>query len=92
MIFMKMSDGGRVVIPVEIRRALGLNDGDAVLWELQDGIARVTSRHAQLRHMQQLIKAVSDPSERWSDALIAERRAKAGHEQPFITSHHSLTA
>lgn len=80
MISMKMSDGGRVVIPVEIRRALGLNDGDAVLWELQDGMARVTSRNAQLSQVQGLIKSLGNPDECWSDELIAERRAEAGRE------------
>jgi len=78
MIAMKMSDGGRVVMPAEIRRALGLNDGDAVLWELQNGVAQVTSRNAQLRQVQGLVKALGNPDECWSDELIAERRAEAG--------------
>ncbi len=39
MLPMKMSEGGRVVVPVEIRKALGIKDGDTVLWELGDGEA-----------------------------------------------------
>ncbi|MGQ9862432.1 MAG: AbrB/MazE/SpoVT family DNA-binding domain-containing protein [Thiobacillaceae bacterium] len=31
MFQMKMSEGGRVVIPVEIRKAMGLKEGDTVL-------------------------------------------------------------
>jgi AbrB family looped-hinge helix DNA binding protein len=31
---MKVSEGGRVVIPAGMRKALGLKDGDIVLWGL----------------------------------------------------------
>ena len=44
MIQTKMSEGGRVVIPIEIRKALGLQEGDAVLWVLADGEARLSAR------------------------------------------------
>lgn len=48
MIAMKISAGGRVVIPAEIRKALNLSEGDTVLWELKDGEARLTTRRAKL--------------------------------------------
>jgi AbrB family looped-hinge helix DNA binding protein len=38
MMSMKMSDGGRVVIPAEIRNSMGLKEGDTVLWELRGGV------------------------------------------------------
>lgn len=80
MISMKMSEGGRVVIPAEIRRALGIGDGDTVLWELREGMAQLTTRDQQLRHMQTTIKGFGDPNECWSDELIAERRIEATRE------------
>jgi len=80
MISMKMSEGGRVVIPAEIRRALGLNDGDTVLWDLRDGAAQLTTRQAQLRQAQRIVKALGQPDECWSDELIAERRLEATRE------------
>ena len=46
MLSMKISEGGRVVIPVEIRRALNLKDGDSVLWELVDGQARLSTQRS----------------------------------------------
>lgn len=80
MIRMKMSDGGRVVIPVEIRRALEIKDGDTVVWELRDGVATLTTRLAQLRKAQEMVKSLGLPDECWSDELIAERRAEAVRE------------
>lgn len=77
MIQVKMSEGGRVVIPAKIRHAMAIKDGDAVLWELRDGVAQLTTRDQRLRHAQALIKGVGSADECWSDELIAERRAEA---------------
>lgn len=80
MIQMKMSEGGRVVIPAEIRQAMAIKDGDTVLWELRDGIAQLTTRDQQLRQVQATIKAIGNPNDCWSDELIAERRMEAARE------------
>jgi len=81
MISMKMSEGGRVVIPVEIRRTLGISDGDVVFWELCDGEARLTTRRAQLKKAQTMFQQVLAPNApSVVDELIAERRAEAARE------------
>lgn len=82
MIQMKMSEGGRVVIPAEIRQALGLKEGDTVLFELVEGEARITTRAARQRQAQALIARYCQAREGESivDELIAERRAEAARE------------
>jgi AbrB family looped-hinge helix DNA binding protein len=80
MYVMKMSDGGRVVIPVEIRRALGLKEGDTVFWELVDGEARLTTRRERLRRIQDLVRQYVPADVSLVDELIAERRAEATRE------------
>ncbi len=82
MIPMKMSEGGRVVIPVEIRRQLGLKDGDTVLWEFSNGEARLTTRAANIKRAQELFQKYCPPQPGRSivDELIAERRAEAERE------------
>lgn len=78
---MKMSEGGRVVIPAEIRQSLNLKEGDTVLFELLDGEARITTRQAQLRRAQALFrKFVPEGAPSLADELIAERRAEAARE------------
>lgn len=82
MIQMKMSEGGRVVIPVEIRKALGIQEGDVVLWELADGEARLTTRRERLRRAQTLIQRYCPKAENESvvDEFIADRRREAAQE------------
>ena len=77
MLQMKMSDGGRVVIPAEIRQALGLKAGDSVLWELLDGEARITTRLQRIRQAQALVRKHVAPGTSLADELIAERRQDA---------------
>lgn len=76
---MKMSDGGRVVIPAEIRKSLGIKEGDTVLWDYSDGEARLTTRREQLRRTVALIQHYCPNPEGTSvvDEFIAERRAEA---------------
>jgi AbrB family looped-hinge helix DNA binding protein len=79
MISMKMSEGGRVVIPSDIRQNLGLNEGDVVLWELGDGEARITTRAQQIKRAQALVRRHVPLGVSLVDELIAERRAEAQH-------------
>lgn len=79
---MKMSEGGRVVVPAEIRQALNVRDGDIVYWELVDGEARLTTKLARLRHSQEmaLMKFPGKQGVSIADELIAERRQEAAQE------------
>lgn len=80
MFQMKMSEGGRVVIPVEIRKAMGLKEGDTVLWELVDGEARLTTKLQRMRKAQELVRKYVPEGVSLVDELIAERRAEAERE------------
>ncbi len=73
---MKMSEGGRVVIPVENREALEIRKGDTVLWELGDGEARLTTHREQLRRAQALVRRHVPEGVSLSDELTAGRRAE----------------
>jgi len=77
MIQTKMSEGGRVVVPIEIRKALGLQEGDAVLWELVDGEARLTTRRERIRRAQALVRKYVPAAVSLADELIADRRREA---------------
>lgn len=81
VISMKMSEGGRVVIPAEIRQAMGLKEGDTVLWELRDGKALLTTRATQLREAQAMVRKFVPAGVSLSDELIAERRAENARDE-----------
>lgn len=81
MIQMKMSEGGRVVIPAEIRQSLGLKEGDAVLFEERDGEVFITTKKARLERARVLFRQyVPAGAPSIVDELIAERRAESAQE------------
>ena len=81
MIQMKVSDGGRVVIPVEIRQSMGLKEGDTVLWELRGGDAVLTTRLAQMREAQAMVRQYVPEGVSLVDELIADRRAENARDE-----------
>ena len=77
----KISEGGRVVIPAEIRRSLGLKEGDTVYFEVRDGEVVLTTRRARIARAQAMFRQfVPAGSPSPVDELIAERRAEAAKE------------
>ena len=81
MINTKMSDGGRVVIPAEIRNSMGLKEGDTVLWELRGGEAVLTTRLMQMREAQTMVRQHLPAGVSLVDELIAERRAENARDE-----------
>lgn len=83
MYTMKMSEGGRVVVPAEVRRALGVSEGDMLVGELRDGEFVLTTKRARMeaavRHFQKFCPP--EPGRSLVDELIAERRAEAAREE-----------
>ena len=72
--------GGRLQIPVEIRRELGISDGDVVLMKVQDGEMRLWTRAAAVQRAQEMYRKFAKPGESLVDELIADRRAEAERE------------
>jgi len=76
----KVSEGGRIVIPAAFRKALDLSVGDVVVLELDDDTLRLQPRAQRVRQaLDRLYEQVKGgPS--LVDELIAERRAEAARE------------
>lgn len=74
----KLTDGGRIVIPAEYRRALHLDVGDEVVLSLENDEIRILSRREALRRAQEIVsRYITRPL---VDELIAERRQEAAGE------------
>ena len=76
----KLDRHGRIVIPAEYRRALGLREGDPVMVQLDDGELRVLTRAQAIRRAQEIVAKYISPGRSLVDELIAERRAEAARE------------
>lgn len=75
-----IQNGGRIVIPVEMRRLLDLHEGDEIIMTMDDdhGLSLSTQKLA-LKRMQAHAAKLNLPKN-WSDELIAERRLEAQRE------------
>ena len=77
MLSVKMSAGGRVVVPAEIRRAMQISDGDTVLWDLVDGSARMTTQRERIRQLQSYVRQFVPAGVSLVNELNDERRTQA---------------
>jgi len=76
----KLVSGGRLQLPAEFRRQMGVADGDAVIMDVQDGVLRVRPLHDVVADVQARLAAYIPEGTRLSDELIADRRAAAADE------------
>lgn len=76
----KIAEGGRVVIPARVRKALDLKIGDDILIDVKDNVIQLRSPEAAWKKLQDKVKARMTEDSFSSDDLIAERRAEARAE------------
>ena len=76
----RMSKEGRVLIPVELRNALGLQAEEPLRVYVVDGELRIVSRREGIRKAQAIVAKYKQPGVSVVDELIAERRAEAERE------------
>lgn len=80
LVVTKIDSNGRVALPAEYRRALGLEPGDRVVVELCDEELHVVPHEVAVKRMQELIARYIPKERSLVDELIAERRAEAARE------------
>jgi len=76
----RVSSNGRVLIPLAVRRELGIKPGDELVLEIEDGALRLSTRLARLREVQALARTFLAGEPSLVDELLAERRAEAARE------------
>ena len=74
----KVTEGGRVVIPAEIRRQLGIQPGSDVVLTMADGELRIRSLRQAIERAQALVRDHVAPDRSLANELIAERHEAAG--------------
>jgi AbrB family looped-hinge helix DNA binding protein len=76
----RMSEKGRVVIPAEIRRALGMDAGSTLDLRVEDGELRISTIRSRIRRAQERVLKYIPAGVSLSAELSAERREAAKHE------------
>lgn len=73
----RITQGGRMVIPAEFRRALGLRAGDEVILRLEESELRIHTVQHAIKRAQEIVGVHIGSTPSMADELIAERRAEA---------------
>lgn len=73
----RVGEGGRVVIPSDFRRELGIRPGDDVLLEITDDAVRIRSLRGAMQRAQALVRRHVTGDVSLSEELIQERREVA---------------
>jgi antitoxin PrlF len=76
----KIVSGGRLQLPAELRRQLGLQDGDDVVMQVIDNELRIRSQREGVRRIQERFSKLAPADVLFSDELIADRRREADNE------------
>jgi AbrB family looped-hinge helix DNA binding protein len=69
----RMGDRGRLVLPAELRHALGISAGDELLARLDGDGVRIVSRRQLARQARGLLRATEEQRDLVAE-LLAERR------------------
>jgi AbrB family looped-hinge helix DNA binding protein len=77
----KITEGGKIVIPAAMRRAMGVACGDTVVVELlPEGELRVRPLAAAIREAQAIVRKVVGRDRSLADELMRKRKQDAGRE------------
>jgi AbrB family looped-hinge helix DNA binding protein len=78
----KIVSGGRLQIPADLRKQLGIEEGDSVVMEVVNNELRIRSQRESIKRIQELLKPfrAKEGEMLISDELIADRRKEAENE------------
>ncbi len=76
----KMGRSGRVVIPTEYRRKLGLQAGDEIIMHLDEEGLRLYTPAQAVARAQALVRRYVPEGRDLAEELISERRVESEHE------------
>jgi AbrB family looped-hinge helix DNA binding protein len=77
----RLEKSGRILIPVAVRRHLGLSEGSQVLVKVEDsGAFQVTSRSQALAKVREQIRKYIPAGQDLAGELIRDRRAEVERE------------
>lgn len=73
----RIIEGGKLVIPAAMRRALGIASGDTVMVGIEDGELRIRSLAKAVERAQAIVRRHVPRGASLADELIADRRSEA---------------
>lgn len=76
----RVADGGRIVIPVELRKELGIEEGQLVVLARDGDEIKIATLGESIRKVQEYFVGLGPPDALWSEEVIRKRREEVGRE------------
>jgi AbrB family looped-hinge helix DNA binding protein len=76
----QVDKNGRIVLPSECRKELGVKPGDRVIILIEDGKVRLLSVKQAIKEAQEIVRSFVPEGVSLADELIRERREEAARE------------
>lgn len=76
----RMSDGGRIVIPLRFREAMDVKSGDELVLRMEDDCLKVYSLKEAVRQSQAIVRRYVASDRSLAAELIRDRKREARHE------------
>ncbi|MCC4300097.1 AbrB/MazE/SpoVT family DNA-binding domain-containing protein [Aurantimonas coralicida] len=87
-----MQENGRVVLPSELRKSLGLTKGDKVMIEAEGDQVILTTARLRRKRAQAIAKRYAQPGISVVEEFLAEKRVEAEREIERIAPDGKATA
>ena len=85
-----VGENGRMNLPADVRRALGLKGAGKIIIEADENGAYITTFEQRLRKIRARIQPYFTPGVSIVDELIAERRAENAKDEAEMAEHECL--
>jgi bifunctional DNA-binding transcriptional regulator/antitoxin component of YhaV-PrlF toxin-antitoxin module len=76
----KMDRAGRLAIPLQLRRELGLSEDSELLVRVEGNSLRIQTRESAIREVQERLQKYRKPGRSVVDEFLKERREEARRE------------
>ncbi len=70
----RVNENGRIIIPAQFRKALGIEIGDEVVLIVEDNELRITTQQRRIQKARERARRYLKPGVSLASELIAERR------------------
>lgn len=77
----RMGENGRIVLPVELRKAMDLQGGQELMLTLDDDGLHIQTFRQSVARAQAMVREFVEPGRSLAEELIAERRQEAKFEE-----------
>lgn len=80
VVVVNVAQNGRMVLPAEVRRAIGLDGAGQLRIEVTEGGAQITTRRQALLRARARIRSIVPATRSLSEELVADRRREVEQE------------